>query len=437
LILKPSLQENIMASPNQKLESRQSKIMRSEWGWIPLLQAPLLRVLLVVAGIVLGVLLLGSWASAAAGSLLLVLAASILALALHPLVVWLEVRRIPRGVGASLVVLLTIFFLVGTLALIAPMLYTQGSRFVAGAPEMLSRMKTSLPWITQIPGASELLSGKINIGAVLGSGGSSLISGVSLAASGLISTFASLFLMVTMVVFLLANPQPIVRGLLSAIPSTVRAPLERLLSRLGRQLSLWLVAAVTVSIILGTLVAVGLALTGFQNALLFGAIYAVCNLVPVVGPLVGMLPAVLTSVADAQWTAVAWAVVIPIALQQLDGYFLSPMVFRRTTQLQPLSVLVSVSVFGSLMGFVGTFLAVPMVIIIKAIYEELYLPSVGGEGVSEEDIASVLNVPPPEEPLEGPSEPLPEASLGEPSSSEPIAKVVQIPAPISNESLRS
>jgi predicted PurR-regulated permease PerM len=129
-----------------------------------------------------------------------------------------------------------------------------------------------------------------------------------------------------------------------------------------------------------------------------------------------MLPAVLTSVADAQWTQVAWAVVIPIALQQLDDYFLSPMVFRRTTQLQPLSVRVSVSVFGSLMGFVGTFLAVPMVIIIKAIYEELYLPSVGGEGVSKEDIAGVLNVPPPEE---------------------VITQVVEVVSPALKESIRS
>jgi putative permease len=427
-----------MTNPNQKLESRQSKIMGSEWGWIALLQAPLLRVLLIVAGIVLGVLLLGSWASAAAGSLLLVLAASILALALHPLVVWLEVRRIPRGLGAALVVLLSVLFLVGTIALIAPMLYTQGSRFVSGAPEMLTRMKSSLPWLNQIPGATELLSGKINFGALLGSGGSSLISGVSTAASSLINILASLFLMLTMVVFLLANPQPVVRGVLSAIPSTVRAPLERLLSRLGRQLSLWLVAAVTVSLILGTLVAIGLALAGFQNALLFGAIYAVCNLVPVIGPLVGMLPAILSAVADAQWTALAWAVVIPIGLQQLDGYFLSPMIFRRTTQLQPLSVLVSVSVFGSLMGFVGTFLAVPMVIIIKAIYEELYLPSVGGEGVTEEDIASVLNVPPPEEaeaPLEEPIEAAVEGAVE--GSSEPTVKVLEIPTPNSTESVRS
>jgi putative permease len=389
-----------MINPDQKLERPRHKSERAEWGWIPLVQAPLLRALLIVAGIVLAVLLLGSWASAAAGSLLLVLVASVLALALNPLVVWLEVRRIPRGLGAVLVVLLGVGLMVGTVALIAPMVYAQGSRFTSGAPTMLNRLKESLPWLEQIPGTADILSGKVSLSALFGAGSSSFLSGVSTAATSIINVLASLFLMVTMVVFLLANPQPVVRGLLSAIPSTIRAPLERLLSRLGQQLSLWLVAAVTISLVLGTLVATGLALAGFQYAILFGAIYAVCNLVPVVGPLVGMFPAMLFAAADANWTGLLWAVVIPIGIQQLDGYFFSPYIFRRTTQLQPLSVLVSVSVFGSLMGFVGTFLAVPMVIIVKAIYEELYLPSVGGSGVSEEDIAGVLNVPPSEEILE-------------------------------------
>ncbi len=393
-----------MTNSNQKLERPRGRTDRPEWGWIPLVQAPLLRALLIVALIVLGVLLLGSWASAAAGSLLLVLVASVLALALNPLVVWLELRRVPRGLGAVLVVLLMLGLIGGMIALIAPMLYTQGSRFASGAPTMLNRLKDSLPWLKQIPGAADLLSGKLGVSALLGAGSAALVSGVSTAASSVINVLASLFLMFTMVIFLLANPQPVVRGLLSAIPSTVRAPLERLLSRLGRQLSLWLVAAVTVSLLLGALVAIGLALVGFQDAFLFGAIYAVCNLVPVIGPLVGMLPAILSAAADAHWTALLWAVVIPIGIQQLDGYFFSPAIFRRTTQLHPLSVLVSVSVFGSLMGFVGTFLAVPMVIIVKAIYEEIYLPSVGGSGVSEEDIAAVLNVPPPDEPSLTPAE---------------------------------
>ena len=93
-----------------------------EFAWIGLLQAPLTRALLIVAALILGVLLLGSWASAAAGSLLLVLLASVLALALNPLVVWLELRRIPRGMGAVLVVLAVVGVLVGVIGLIAPML---------------------------------------------------------------------------------------------------------------------------------------------------------------------------------------------------------------------------------------------------------------------------------------------------------------------------
>ena len=81
---------------------RHSPQRPSEFAWISLLQGPLTRALLIVAALILGVLLLGSWASAAAGSLLLVLLASVLALALNPLVVWLELRRIPRGAGAVL-----------------------------------------------------------------------------------------------------------------------------------------------------------------------------------------------------------------------------------------------------------------------------------------------------------------------------------------------
>jgi putative permease len=383
--------------PSQRtLDERRRE--RTEWGWIPLIQGPLLRSLLIVAGVTLGVLLLGSWASAAAGSLLLVLLASVLALAMNPLVVWLELRRIPRGLGAVLVVLLGLGLLVGVVAVIAPMLYAQGERFAKAAPTMLESLRGSLPWLERIPGAKDILSGKTSLVNILSAGSAAVLSGVSTAAGSAINVLASVFLMLTMVVFLLSNPQPVVRGLLSAIPDRVRPPLERLLSRLGRQLSMWLVAALTVSTLLGGLVALGLAIVGFQDALLFGAIYAVCNLVPVIGPLIGMVPAVLFAAADANWSGVAWAIVIPIALQQVDAYFFSPFIFRRTTQLHPLSVLVSVSVFGSLMGFVGTFLAVPMVIIVKAIFEEIYLPSTQNSEVSEEHIAAVLNVPTPDEP---------------------------------------
>ncbi|NJK45020.1 MAG: AI-2E family transporter [Pleurocapsa sp. SU_196_0] len=372
---------------------------RQDWEWIARVRRPLVQALLFVAAVVLGALLLGNWATAAAGPLLLVLLASVLALALNPLVVWLELRRVPRSVGAVIVVLGVVAILGGALALIAPILYAQGNTFVTGVPAQLERIRDNLPpWLAQIPGVTSWFSGDGGLKALLGSGGAVMLSSVTSAAGALLGVVVSATLLLTLVVFLLSNPQPILRGLLTAIPAKARSPLERLLARLGRQLSLWLVAALSVSTILGTALAIGLAIVGFRDAILFGAIYAVCNLVPVVGPLIGMLPAVLTAAGLGDWTAMIWALVIPMALQQLDGAVLSPFIFRRTTQLHPVSVLVSVAVFGSLMGFVGTFLAVPMTIIVKGIYEEIYLPAVNNPEVSEEHIAAVLNVPPPDEP---------------------------------------
>ncbi len=380
----------VMENSSQERQTRD----KTDGTWVSLKSGSLLRTLLIVAGVILGILLLGSWASAAAGSLLLLLVASVLALALNPLVMWLEVRRIPRGLSAIMVVLWVVGLIVGVLLLMAPLLYAQGTRFVLGFPNMIKRLNESLPWLMQFPGVADIVSGKTSLGSLLGSSSSAFVFGVSNAATSLIGVITSVFLMLTMTIFLLFNPQPMVRGLLSGIPGSMRVTFERLLSRLGRQLSLWLVAALTISILLGVLVTVGLAIVGFQDALLFGVIYAVCNLVPVIGPLVGMLPAVLFAAANGQWTTLLWAIIIPIAMQQLDGYFFSPYVFRRTTQLQPLSIIVSVSVFSALMGFIGSFLAVPMVIIIKAIYEEIYLPNIDNANVSEQDIAAVLNVAP-------------------------------------------
>jgi hypothetical protein len=84
---------------------------------------------------------------------------------------------------------------------------------------------------------------------------------------------------------------------------------------------------------------------------------------------------------------------IPVLVQQLDGYLFSPWVFRRTTQLHPVSVLASVAIFGSLMGFVGTLLAIPMTIIVKAIFEEIYLPALNNPEVSDEHVSGVLGTP--------------------------------------------
>lgn len=158
--------------------------------------------------------------------------------------------------------------------------------------------------------------------------------------------------------------------------------------RVGRQLGAWLAGTLLLSAAVGVLSFVLLLLVGFDNALLFGLIAAVTNLIPVVGPVVGVIPPALVAAASGNWAMLWWAVGIMLVIQQLQAYVATPIVFGRSLDLQPASLIVGILLFGALLGIVGIFLTVPLLIIVKAVYEEVYLgglhaPSVSAAAVSE------------------------------------------------------
>ena len=359
----------------------------------------LLRVLLTVVFSVFGILLVAQFASAVAAPLVFVLLAAVLALALNPLVARLEAHlHIPRPIGAGLVMAgLTLFILIFA-ALIVPLIVTQGIRFAQGIPEMLNTLQMNvLEAARKYPTIAPLLEGqsKLDLGKVLGlgslgSGGITAVTNAAFAVGGFASGLVSIVLLVMLVLFLLMNPEPIFKSLLGGIPLQSRPVVERTLIRIGSQLGSWLMGVISISIAVGVIVGVGLRIVGFQDALLFGVIVAVTNMIPYVGPLIGMVPPVLMALASGHWSMALWAVAIAAGAQQLDAYVLSPIVYGRTIKLLPASNIVAVLVFSSLMGLIGVFLAVPLVIIIKAFYEEVYLFTMKRPEASNESVAQVV-----------------------------------------------
>ena len=359
----------------------------------------LLRVLLTVVFSVFGILLVAQFASAVAAPLVFVLLAAVLALALNPLVARLEAHvHIPRPIGAGLVMAgLTLFILIFA-ALIVPLIVTQGIRFAQGIPEMLNTLQMNvLEAARKYPTIAPLLEGqsKLDLGKVLGlgnlgSGGMTAVTNAAFAVSGFASGLVSIVLLVMLVLFLLMNPEPIFKSLLGGIPLQSRPVVERTLIRIGSQLGSWLMGVISISIAVGVIVGVGLRIVGFQDALLFGVIVAVTNMIPYVGPVIGMIPPVLMALAGGHWSMALWAVAIAAGAQQLDAYVLSPVVYGRTIKLLPASNIVAVLVFSSLMGLIGVFLAVPLVIIIKAFYEEVYLFTMKRPEASNESVAQVV-----------------------------------------------
>lgn len=352
----------------------------------------LLRVLLCVVAVVFGLLLLAEFAGAVATPLVFILLATVLVMGLNPLVVWLEARfGLPRQVGAPLVVLGLLFFLLGFIAVAIPLFVAQGVKFAQTLPSVMDNLQAlSADLARRYPLLQPLLQGRVSLdpGQLLGSSG--LMSGLVGLAGNVVALLASAALLFILVLFMLMNPEPLLKGPLSAITPHHRPTVERALIRIGSQLGTWLLGALGVSLAVGVLVGLGLRLLGFENAFLFGMVAGFANLIPYIGPWLGIGLPILVALSEGAWLLALGAGGVMLVVQQVDNYLLSPAVYSRTVRLHPASLLMGALIFGSLLGLVGVFLAVPLSIILKALYEEIYLTTLSRPEVADERVAQVV-----------------------------------------------
>jgi putative permease len=361
----------------------------------PLDQRGLVRALLTVTGVVTGVLLLWQVMRSVTAPLLLVLLALVLTMALNPLVARLKAHlRLPRTIGAVLVVSVLGISIIGFSLLVGPKLISEGATFGTNLPKMFGSMqKNALEIAAKYPALAPMLEGPAvsDLSKWLSTNASSVMGNVAVAASGLVNLLVSLLLLTVMVLFMLINPEPLVRSLMEGVPPNSRPVVERVLVRIGAQLGRWMVGMLIVSSIVGVLIGTGLAILGFRDAFLFGAISAVANVVPIVGPFSALIPPVLFAASEGNWGMAALAVVVNISVQQIDAYVISPFVLRRTVAIHPVSGIVGLLVFGTLLGAPGVLLAMPLVIIVKALYEEVYLTGLKRPEADEDSVTQVVS----------------------------------------------
>jgi putative permease len=356
--------------------------------------------LVPAALIVLGVLLLWGAVQTLGQILLLITLALIVAAGLNPAVLWLVRLRIPRGLAAALILFVVLGGTIALIGVLTPALVSQLTSLVSSIPGIAKSVQA---WLVTSTASNPLLK---NVSESLQSGElatqlQGLLSAVpstlltALGATSNILNGALLGVLLLLMGFtVLISPEPLLKGALAAVPNHYRDEVSRAAAKIGKQTAAWLTATLLLSFVMGMAVGLGLwvlSLFGIQsgNILLWSVIAAVTNIIPVVGSLFGLIPPVLASLSPNPQNAL-WVAVVIFALQQVVFNVLSPIVMSRGVSLHPASLLVGVLIFSGLFGVVGAFLAVPFLIICKALYEELYLPAIGSKPVSDEDVAKMV-----------------------------------------------
>lgn len=171
--------------------------------------------------------------------------------------------------------------------------------------------------------------------------------------------------------FLLKDYDRVVAVMKDLVPHRWREPVYRVVGEIDEQLRGFLLGQGTVCLILATLYFVGFWLAGVPFAFAIAVFGGFAALIPFFGPLLTVLPAAAFTLINygIDWNLL-YVLIVFLAVQLLEGNVVQPLVMGARVGLHPVWVILAVMVFGSLLGFGGLIVAVPLAAVLKVLVEE-------------------------------------------------------------------
>lgn len=292
--------------------------------------------------------------------ILIFLSVLILSALLKP-VDWLTAKKIPRVLSVILVyivVILVIGFVIGT---IIPPLVKQTSDFASKTPQIIDNINNYLIF-HQIPTQNITRALENQIGQIA----ENFISITT-------AIFSSVFLILTIFVlsfYMLLEWKKLIKLVTSPFSGKQEKLVATIVTKVEYGLGRWVRGQLSLSLIVGVMTYVGLRLLGIPFALPLSLVAAILEIVPIVGPIIASIPAILVGLASAPILGLAVAALFLI-VQQIENNLLVPMVMSKVVGLQPPVVIIALLIGAKLAGIMGAFLAIPVVVVAKIIAGEL------------------------------------------------------------------
>jgi predicted PurR-regulated permease PerM len=326
--------------------------------------------------------LLGMWALArAAGTVLLILiAASTIALILNPLARMLERRGLPRGLAILVIYVAGFAALGGIGTLLSDPISTQVSRLERDVPHFVRQANREL---SSLQGWLNRRGIKVQIQQQGQTALQTLQKNVLKRSSDIVSFSRDLLqqavtisfdlvLVLVLSVYLLVYGREIGKLVRRVMPRGDGTPEDDFPLLVQRAVFGYVRGQLLFSLIMGASAAVSLWIFGVIGifpagqpyAVFFGGFYGLMEFIPYIGPIIGPLPAVLVALFNDPISAL-WVVLLFVALQQLEGHFVAPQVFRISLRINPILIILSLLVGYQLYGIAGALLALPIAAVIR------------------------------------------------------------------------
>ncbi|HET7410043.1 MAG TPA: AI-2E family transporter [Paracoccaceae bacterium] len=182
-------------------------------------------------------------------------------------------------------------------------------------------------------------------------------------------------------VFIAADPGLHRRGLVKLFPPNRHRQVGETVDDSGRALRQWLLAQLVSMSVVGVLAGFGTWLIGLPSPLALGLFAALTEFVPIVGPIIGAIPALLLALTAGSGTFL-WTLLLYLGVQQVESNLITPLVQERMVTIPPAVLLIAVVAFGILFGPLGVLVASPLAVVAYVAVKKLYVRDTLGEETS-------------------------------------------------------
>ncbi|MDY6065135.1 MAG: AI-2E family transporter [Finegoldia sp.] len=307
-------------------------------------------------------------------------ASTIIAYIINPLVKKLEEKGLKRTFSILAIYVGILFILIFTMALVIPNITEQARSFIDRLPSLVSGTVAYLQEIIgnifkNYPESKDIfnnawvkLSSQINNlqGRII-----DIVSRTGQSTGSFIRNLINLILVPIVTYYLIMYKEKFITSIISYVPDKNKTKFMAVCKDLDNAYSHFIIARLVMAILTGVLTNIYLLILGVDFSFVIGVLTAVGDIIPFIGPFIAVFPAILIALTEGIWKAFL-VVVGFVIIQWIENHLIAPKLMSRSIGLNPLAVLFSVIIGGSIFGVFGMILSIPFVATVKILFLHYY-----------------------------------------------------------------
>ncbi|MDP4180232.1 MAG: AI-2E family transporter [Bacillota bacterium] len=303
-----------------------------------------------------------------------------IAYALNPLMVFLEKKlKIRRALSISIIYFIFTALIIFSITILAPMIINSITQLNLNFSEYV---KKTANWAEGKIADFKIIDDQYNVSNylknnmenILNQSQNLLITLINYVFSNLInitSTIFKLILGITISIYLLYDKEAILTTIKKTLYVALKKTYAQNVISFGKKandvFSRYIIGKILDSAIIGLICFVFCMVVNIPYALLISLLVGIFNLIPYFGTLIGIVPSVLITLFISPVKAL-WLLIFLLVLGQIDGTVIAPKIIGDKIGLNPILIMIAITIGGSIYGVVGMFLAVPFMALLKSIF---------------------------------------------------------------------